>query len=65
MKRSTGESLGRITVSLGVAELRPDETATSLLDRGDACMYRAKNTGRNRTVTDLDEPGDARLPTAA
>ncbi len=65
MKRSTGESLGRITVSLGVAELRVDETATSLLDRADACMYRAKNTGRNRTVTDLDEPASARLPTAA
>ncbi len=54
MKRSTGESLGRITVSLGVAQLRPDETATSLLDRADACMYRAKNAGRNRTMTDLE-----------
>jgi diguanylate cyclase len=67
MKRSTGESLGRITVSLGVALLGPDETATSLLDRADACMYRAKNEGRNRTVTDLDveNPIQARLFDAA
>jgi diguanylate cyclase len=67
MKRSTGESLGRITVSLGVALLGPDETATSLLDRADACMYRAKNEGRNRTVTDLDveNPVQARLFDAA
>ena len=65
MKRSTGESLGRITVSLGVAMLRPDETATSLLERADLCMYRAKNTGRNRVVTDLDEEAGGHLWTAA
>jgi diguanylate cyclase len=65
MKRSTGESLGRITVSLGVAVLRRDETATSLLDRADQCMYCAKATGRNRTVTDRDHTAESRLFDAA
>ena len=52
LKRTTGESLGRVTISLGVAVLRPGETATSLLERADTCMYHAKRTGRNRTVSD-------------
>lgn len=53
LKRSTGESLGRITISLGVAELQPGETATSLLERADNCMYSAKRAGRNRTAVDV------------
>ena len=61
LKRATGESLGRVTVSLGVAVLQDGESATSLLERADACMYGAKRSGRNRTVTD----GDARVPDAA
>jgi diguanylate cyclase len=65
LKRSTGESLGRITVSLGVAMLRPDETATSLLDRADNCMYRAKGAGRNRTVTDEADGFGTQLSDAA
>lgn len=52
LKRSTGESLGRITISLGVAELHPGETATSLLERADHCMYSAKRAGRNQTIMD-------------
>jgi len=36
------------TISLGVAELRPGDTATSLLARGDAALYHAKEQGRDR-----------------
>jgi diguanylate cyclase len=54
VKRSTGESLGKITVSIGVAAFRRNEGGTSLLERADQCMYVAKRTGRNRTVTDAD-----------
>jgi diguanylate cyclase len=64
VKRSTGQSLGRVTVSLGVAELRPDDTSVSLLERADQCMFLAKRAGRNRTVTDAEEPGEG-LPNAA
>ena len=33
MKRSSGERLGRVTISIGVALLRPADTPQSLLDR--------------------------------
>ncbi|MGY2047001.1 GGDEF domain-containing protein [Methylobacterium sp. JK268] len=56
VKRSTGESLGRVTVSVGVAALRPDDTAVSLLERADQCMFAAKRAGRNRVVTDDGMP---------
>ncbi|MGY6569894.1 MAG: GGDEF domain-containing protein [Salinarimonas sp.] len=54
IKRSTGESLGKVTVSLGAASLRKGDTAVSLLERADQCMFIAKRNGRNRTVTDAD-----------
>ncbi|RYZ26446.1 MAG: GGDEF domain-containing protein, partial [Propionibacteriaceae bacterium] len=50
VKRSTGESLGKVTISLGIAVSRSSDTAVSLLERADQCMFRAKRDGRNRTV---------------
>lgn len=52
MRLSTNESLGRVTVSIGVAGWRPGETAQSLIERADACLYAAKRAGRNRVVAD-------------
>jgi diguanylate cyclase (GGDEF)-like protein len=40
-----------VTASFGVVELRPGEPWESLFRRADTCLYAAKNTGRNRTVT--------------
>ena len=57
VKRSTGESLGKVTVSLGVAEHRPGDTAVSLLERADTCLFVAKRGGRNRTVDDTEASG--------
>jgi len=54
MKRSTGEHLGRVTISIGVATLRPDDSAASLLGRADQCMYAAKRSGRNQVVCETD-----------
>jgi diguanylate cyclase len=54
MKRSTGERLGRITVSVGVATLRNGDTVQSLIERTDACLYAAKRHGRNRVICETD-----------
>lgn len=52
VKRSSGESLGRVTVSVGVAAYRAGDTAVSLIERADQCMFAAKRSGRNRVVVD-------------
>lgn len=54
MKRSTGEHLGRITISVGVAVLRPDDTPQTLIERADACLYAAKRSGRNQVIAEND-----------
>jgi diguanylate cyclase len=64
MKRSSGERLGRITISIGVALLRPDDTAQSLIERADACLYGAKRNGRNRVVRESDVAADSKTPAA-
>jgi diguanylate cyclase len=54
MKRSTGEHLGRVTISVGVASLKPNDTAQMLLERADTCLYAAKRSGRNRVICETD-----------
>lgn len=46
--RGNGRGLGRVTLSLGVAEFKPGESAVSFIERADAALYQAKNAGRNR-----------------
>ncbi len=54
MKRSTGEHLGRVTISVGVAALRPDDTPQTLIERADGCLYAAKRSGRNQVIGESD-----------
>jgi diguanylate cyclase (GGDEF)-like protein len=37
---------GSVTFSAGVAQAEPDETQESLLERADAQLYKAKNSGK-------------------
>lgn len=41
---------GKITASLGVAELQNDESGASLLSRADKALYKAKLEGKNRAI---------------
>jgi diguanylate cyclase len=44
------------TFSAGVAEFRPGETPSSLIERADSALYDAKRQGRNCTEISGDEP---------
>jgi diguanylate cyclase len=48
-KRSTGETLGTITVSIGIAQYRCGDRSRSIVERADARLYDAKHSGRNCT----------------
>lgn len=50
-KKSTGETLGPITASFGVAEARPVDDAAALLARADQHLYAAKTNGRDQVVS--------------
>ena len=50
--RSTGESMGNITLSLGIALFKPGDSSTDLVQRADAGLYFAKQHGRNQTVVE-------------
>jgi diguanylate cyclase len=54
MKRSTGEHLGRVTISVGVAALHPGDSPQTLIERADTCLYAAKRAGRNRVISEAD-----------
>jgi diguanylate cyclase len=54
MKRSTGQNLGRVTISVGVATARPGDTIQTLITRADGCLYAAKRNGRNRVICETD-----------
>lgn len=43
-----GTELPAVTISLGLVEMRPNDTAEKLIAAADAAMYRAKQAGRNR-----------------
>jgi diguanylate cyclase len=52
----SGERVGKVTASFGVAKLRADESPNELLRRVDERLYEAKVQGRNRVVA--DDPND-------
>ena len=60
VKRSTGENLGRVTISVGVAIYQPMDTVHTIVSRADEALYAAKNAGRNlvKTEDDLAEGSD-------
>ena len=52
--RVTGENLGQVTMSVGVAQYRKGEDLHELIQRADEALYHAKRTGRNRVCSEAD-----------
>jgi diguanylate cyclase len=52
MHHRTGQPIGKVTASFGIAELRQGEICDDLLDRADGKLYEAKAAGRNRVIAD-------------
>ena len=57
VKRQTGETIGAITLSVGVASYEFGESINELVKRADAALYGAKGASRNRVMTqaEMDE----------
>jgi diguanylate cyclase (GGDEF)-like protein len=47
-KARDGKALPRVTISIGLAEQGPNQDVATLIERADACLYRAKENGRDR-----------------
>jgi diguanylate cyclase len=54
VRRSTGEPLPGITVSIGVGQFQLGESMDELIDRCDRALYQAKKRGRNQVVTETE-----------
>ena len=54
VKKSTGDVLGAITISIGIAQFAPGEASDAVVRRADACLYGAKHHGRNLAVNQND-----------
>jgi diguanylate cyclase len=52
LKHKGEETIGKVTVSAGIASLRAMDTADTFIERADNALYLAKETGRNKVVTE-------------
>lgn len=54
LNRRTGQVLGQVTLSIGVAEYEFGETLGAFVHRSDEALYLAKRQGRNRVMSQQD-----------
>ena len=52
--KKTGQSIGNITISMGVSKIHERDTTTSVVERADAALYLAKDSGRNNVKSEKD-----------
>lgn len=55
-RKESGSPLGKITLSFGVAQYRPDESIESFIQRADNALYYSKQNGRNRVTSEAELP---------
>lgn len=60
VRADTKDSLGKVTISLGIASYRRGEDTLAFVNRADQALYAAKRAGRNRTLTEAELPAAAR-----
>lgn len=49
--KESGESMGSITVSMGISIYAMNESGDAMIKRADDALYMAKTSGRNQIVT--------------
>src|ERR1700761_6223374 len=54
-RRTTGEEITSVTVSIGVAQFRMAESADGMIERCDRALYQAKRAGRNCVVRESED----------
>ena len=50
VRRNSGKTFGNITLSIGAAQYELGEAMSSVIERADSALYRAKDGGRNRVM---------------
>ena len=58
-RKSTGDVIGGVTLSIGVARRRSGEDATAVISRADRCLYASKQAGRDQVTIDADLPSQS------
>jgi diguanylate cyclase len=59
VNKTSNENLGRITLSIGVAQYHPGEGISDFIERADAALYESKKAGRNRVTSAEPAPPPA------
>ncbi len=61
VRKTSRQTLGSVTLSIGVAEFRPGESEDDFIARADAALYAAKHAGRNCVQLTTDAEVDENL----
>ena len=52
IRKDTGEFLGKVTMSIGIAQFKFGEPLVELIQRADEALYTAKRGGRNQVISE-------------